>query len=267
MRLLQTWKQVSRGWQSHIESYSGPNNHWQHNLRGELRVLWQAFHQRATAIVRNERDPQLSAQREEMATLLKDLCTTLEIHSYSRALTGGVALIILTLTRPNTNFRETLGQLYPRTPNPFKQERILLNSLLSAGILRHGLAPTPWHSSRTGPRYIPPGVMDERYIDILPRLQEHRFPDEVRLEDQLFRAGDTLLPILQEPGLERTEAQHRGLDLLQILQALREMGNPTANGSEDFPLLTYEVWELQQHHRTLISHLYVLLPILFLTHR
>jgi len=27
----------------------------------------------------------------------------------------------------------------------------------------------------------------------------------------------------------------------------------------------YEVWELQQHHRTLISHLYVLLPILFLT--
>ena len=45
------------------------------------------------------------------------------------------------------------------------------------------------------------------------------------------------------------------------------MGNPTANGSEDFPLLTYEVWELQQHHRTLISHLYVLLPILFLTHR
>jgi hypothetical protein len=44
MRLLQTWKLVSRGWQRHIESYSGPNNHWQHNLRGEFRVLWQAFH-------------------------------------------------------------------------------------------------------------------------------------------------------------------------------------------------------------------------------
>jgi len=67
--------------------------------------------------------------------------------------------------------------------------------------------------------------------------------------------------------MERTEAQHRGLDLLQILQALREMGNPTATGSEDFPLSTYEARELQQYHRTLISHLYVLLPILFLTHR
>jgi hypothetical protein len=188
-----------------------------------------------------------------MVTLLKDLCTTLETHSYSRALTGGVALIILILTRPNTNFRETVGHLYPRTPNPFKQERILLQSLLSAGILRHGLAPTPWHSSRTGPRYIPLGVLDERYIDILPRLQEYRLPDDVRPEDQLFRAGDTLLPILQEPGMERTEAQHRGLDLLQILQALREMGNPTETGSEDSPLFTYEVRELQQYHRTLIS--------------
>jgi len=107
MRLLQTWKQVSRGWQRHIESYSGPTNHWQRNLRGDIRILWQAFYQRATAIVRNERDPHLSAQREEMATLLKDLSNTLEIHSYSRALTAGVALIILILTRPNTNFRET----------------------------------------------------------------------------------------------------------------------------------------------------------------
>jgi len=66
--------------------------------------------------------------------------------------------------------------------------------------------------------------------------------------------------------MERTEAQHRGLDLLQILQALREMGNPTETGSEDSPLFTYEVRELQQYHRTLISHLYVLLPILSLTH-
>jgi hypothetical protein len=44
--------------------------------------------------------------------------------------------------------------------------------------------------------------------------------------------------------MERTEAQHRGLDLLQILQALKEMGNPTATGSEDFPLSTYEAREL-----------------------
>jgi len=267
MRLLQTWKQVSRGWKRHIDSYTGPDNHWQRNFRVEIRLLWQAFYRRATAIVRNERDPHLAIQRAEMVALITDLCTTLETYSYSRALIGGVAFITLILTRPNANFRETLGQLYLRTPNPFKQERILLQSLLSAGILRHGLAPTPWHSSRTGPRHIPPGALEERHIDILPRLQVYRLPDGARLEGQLLRVGDTLLPILQEPALARTEAQHRGLDLLQILQALEEMGNPTANGSEDFPLLTYEVWELQQHHRTLISHLYVLLPILFLTHQ
>ena len=143
-------KRVSRGWHSHIESYSGTNNNWQHNLRGDLRAWWQTFYHRATAIVRNDRDPRPSAQREEMATLLKDLCTTLETHSYSRALTGGVAVIILIPTRPNTNFRETLGHLYPRTPNPFKQERILLQSLLSAGILRHGLAPTPGTPAEQG---------------------------------------------------------------------------------------------------------------------
>ena len=39
-----------------------------------------------------------------------------------------------------------------------------------------------------------------------------------------------------------------------------------ASGSEDFPMFTHEVRELQQYHRTLISHLFVLLPILFLTH-
>jgi hypothetical protein len=46
-----------------------------------------------------------------------------------------------------------------------------------------------------------------------------------------------------------------------------EIGNPTENVTENFPLLAHEVWDLQQHHRTLISHLYVLLPILFLTHQ
>ena len=144
-----------------------------------------------------------------MATLTKDLCTTLETFSYSRALIGGVALIVIILTRPNANFRETLGQLYPRTPNPFKQERILLQSLLSAGILRHGLAPTPWHSSRTGPRHIPPGALEEKHIDILPRLQIFRLPVGARLEGQLLRDGDTRLPILQAPALTRTEAEHR----------------------------------------------------------
>ena len=170
MRLLLQWKRVSRGWHSYIESHSGPNNHWQHSLRGDLRAGWQTLYHRATAVVCDNRDPRPFPQREEMTTLLNDLCTTLKTHSYSRALTGGVAVIILILTRPNANFRETLGHLSPRTHNPFNQERLLLQTLLSAGILRHGLAPTPWHSSRTGPRYIPHDVPDESYFDILPRL-------------------------------------------------------------------------------------------------
>jgi len=29
MRLLQTWKQVSRGWKRHIDSYTGPDNYYQ----------------------------------------------------------------------------------------------------------------------------------------------------------------------------------------------------------------------------------------------
>jgi len=167
MRLLQIWKQVSRGWKHHINSYTGPDNHRQRNLRLEIRHLWQALYRRATAIVQNDRDPHLSVQRAEMGALINDLCTTLETYSYSRALVGGVALIILILTRTNDNFRETLGPLILRTPNPFRQERSLLQLLLAAGLLRHGLAPTPWHSSRTGPWYTPPGAPEEKHLDIL----------------------------------------------------------------------------------------------------
>jgi len=121
MRLLQIWKQVSRGWKHHINSYTGPDNHWQRNFRLEIRHLWQAFYRRATAIVQNDRDPHLSVQHAEMVALINDLCTTLETYSYSRALVGGVALLILILTRPNDNFRETLGPLILRTPNPFRR--------------------------------------------------------------------------------------------------------------------------------------------------
>ena len=77
------------------------------------------------------------------------------------------------------------------------------------------------------------------------------------MEGQL-RVHDTPL-ILQDPALARTEAQRRRLDILQILQALLAIGNPTENVSEHLPLSAHEVWDLQQHHRTLISHLYVLL--------
>jgi len=215
----------------------------------------------------DDRDPRPLPQQEEMRTLLNDLCTTLKSHSYSRALTGGVAVIILILTRPNANFRETLGTLGgyppPRTHNPFNQERLLLQSLLSAGILRHGLAPTPWHSSRTGPRYIPHDVLEDSYFDILPRLREYRLSHDKTPEDQHLRARDIPPPAIQDTDMKRTEAQHRGLDLLQILQALMEMGN----GSEDFPMFTHHIREMQQYHRSLISHLFILLPILFLTHR
>ena len=79
------------------------------------------------------------------------------------------------------------------------------------------------------------------------------------------RREHDILPILQDPALPRTEAQRRGLDILQILQALLDIGNPTENATEHLPLSAHEMWDLQQHHRTLIAHLYVLLPILFLT--
>jgi len=79
------------------------------------------------------------------------------------------------------------------------------------------------------------------------------------------RREHDILPILQDPALPRTEAQRRGLDILQILQALLDIGNPTENAPEHLPLSAHEMWDLQQHHRSLISHLYVFLPILILT--
>ena len=36
MVLLLGWKQVCRGWKHHIDSYTGPDNHWQRNLRTEI---------------------------------------------------------------------------------------------------------------------------------------------------------------------------------------------------------------------------------------
>jgi len=78
MRLLQKWKQVSRGWKHHMNSYTGPDNHWQCNLRSEIRHLWQAFYRRAVAIVQNDRDLYLLEQRAEMVALINDLCTTLK---------------------------------------------------------------------------------------------------------------------------------------------------------------------------------------------
>ena len=264
--MLLQWKKVNRSWHRCVNSHSGPNNHWQYSLRVDLRAEWQTLYRRATAVVCENKDPRTLPQQEETRTLIHDLCTTLKEHSYSRALTGGIAVIILMLTRPNPNYRETLGTLGgyppPRTHNPFNHERLLLKHLLSAAVLRHGLAPTPWHSSRTGPRYTSHDVLEDSYFDVLPRLQEHRLSHDNTPEEQHFRAGDIPPPAIQDTDMKRTEAQHRGLDLLQILQALMEMGN----GSEDFPMGTHKIREMQQYHRSLISHLFILLPILFLTH-
>ena len=165
MRLLLQWKQVNRSWYKCIDSHSGPNDQWQRSLRGDLRAGWQTLYRRAIAVVCENRDPRPLPQQEETRILLDDLYTTLKTHSYSRASTGGVAVIILILTRPNANFTETLGGYPP--PTIFNRERLLLQSLLSAGILRHGLAPTPWHSSRTGPRYTPHDAPDDSYFDVL----------------------------------------------------------------------------------------------------
>jgi len=212
--------------------------------------------------VKNDRNDLYPPEpRAELVAL--DLCTALETFNFSRALVGGAALIISILTRPNDHFRETLGPNILVTAHTFLHERNLLQSLLAAGLLRHGLAPTSWNSNRTGPWDIPSEAPEEKLFDILPRLQEHRDPVPARTEAQ--RREHDFPSIFQDPALARTEAQRTGLYIFPILQALLEIGNPTENALEHLPLSSHEMWDLQEHHRSLISHLYVLLPILFLT--
>jgi len=192
MRLLQGWKQVCRGWKHHINSYTGPDNHWQRSFRTEIRDLWQSLYRRAVSIVEKDRNYE---PRAEIVALTTDLCTALETFSFSRVLVGGVALIITTLTCPNDHFREMLGPNVLMTATSFTHERnvlqrdnvvywktkrkirsdlqYVLQSHLAAGLLRHGLAPTPWHSSRTGPWDIPSGAPEEKHMDILPHLQAY----------------------------------------------------------------------------------------------
>ena len=141
-------------------------------------------------------------------------------------------------------------------------KRQALQSLLSAGLSRHGLAPTPWHSSRTGPSIIQPGF-SVTYPDTLPRLTEYPAPAPPSVASQ----AQTILLILQDPPLARTEAQHRGLDILQILHALLDLGNPTANVPDHLFLSNGAIRDLQHSHRSLIHDLRELLPILFLTHQ
>jgi len=186
MRLLQGWKQVCRGWKHHISSYTAPDNHWQRNLRTEIREMWQSLYRRAVSIVQKNRNDPHHEPRTEIVALITDLCTILETFSFSRALVGGVASIISTLTHANDHFKETLGPNIPMTANSCTHERNALQSHLAAGLLRHGLAPTPWHSNRTGPWDITPEALEEKHADILPRLLEQgrRDPAQARSEAQ-----------------------------------------------------------------------------------
>jgi len=162
-----------------------PTTTWQRNFRTEITDLRQSLYRRAVSTVRNDRNDLYPLEpHAELVALTNDLCTALETFSFSRAFVGGAALIISTLTRPNDHFRETLGPNIPATANPFLHERNLLQSLLAVGLLRHGLAPTPWHSSRTGPKDIPSGAPEEKHFDTLPCLQEYRDPVPVRTEAQ-----------------------------------------------------------------------------------
>jgi len=208
---LRKWRRVCKRWQRHIDSYTRPEGHWQRHLRKELQDLWLSLYQWAIALVQHK-DVELMNVGPYLALnlLSRDLGEALKRFGFSRAFVGGVALIISILTRPNEPFFVTLG------PNinwshayPCIQERHELQSLLATGLSRHGLAPTPWHSSRTGPCTIPPGISDT-FPDTLPRLTE--YPDPV--PPRVASLTQTILPIFQDPPLARTEAQHRGLDIL-----------------------------------------------------
>ena len=114
MRRLQGWRQVCRGWKLHIDSYTGPGDHWQLNLRTEIQELWQSLYRRAIALVQNEViEPVNLGPHAELTLLTCDLGKALKRFGFSRALVGGVALIISILTRPNDQFRLTLGPHAP----------------------------------------------------------------------------------------------------------------------------------------------------------
>ena len=136
----------------------------------------------------------------ELSLLSRDLGEALKLFGFSRAFVGGVALIISILTRPYDLFLITLG---PNTRYSMASihERNELQSLLAAGLSRHGLAPTPWHSSRTGPCEPPPGASDT-YPDTHPRLTV--CPDPV--PPRVASLTQTIFPTLQNPPLARTEA-------------------------------------------------------------
>jgi len=53
----------------------------------------------------------------------------------------------------------------------------------------------------------------------------------------------------QEPAQVRTEAQRRAYDILQILQALLDIGNPTEVNIDEQSPSAHELWDQQLFHR------------------
>ena len=264
MWLLRIWRVVCKGWLLHVDLYTRPEGQWQRHLRKELQELWRSLHHRAITHIHTAYDEtENGGPYLTLHNLSLDLEEALKRFGFSRAFVGGVALIISILTKPNEPFFITLGPSTIRSNLwPCIDERRALQSLLSLGLSRHGLAPTPWHSSRRGPGTLPPGL-SETYPDILPRLTEYPAP----VPPGEASEAQTALPIFQDPPLVGTEAQHRGLDILQILYALLDLGNPTANVPNHLFLSNGAIWDLQHPHRRLIRDLRELLPILFLTHQ
>jgi len=146
---------------------------------------------------------------------IEALCLTMKTFDFSRALMGGVASIISMLSHANDHLLETTGSNAQRPANPLTHGHMALQSYLAEGLLRHGLLQTPWHSNQTGPWAIGTKTLADTHMDILPRL---------------------LPKGLQEPAQVRTESQRRGYDILQILQALLDIGNPTSTNSPPRPM-------------------------------
>jgi len=98
MWLLQKWRQVCKRWKLHIDSYTGPEGHWQRYLRIELHDLWLSLYRRAVALVQNEAIESINLGPHAALTLLScDLVEALILFRFSRALVGGVVALIVSI--------------------------------------------------------------------------------------------------------------------------------------------------------------------------
>jgi len=172
----------------------------------EMNEAWQSVYDRAMLIAQKDENKPHQEPRTVTVEDTAALCLTMKKFNFSRALVGAVASIISMLIHTNDHLLETMGPNARMITNPLTYGRMALQSHLAEGLLRHGLLQTPWHTNQTGPWAIGQKTLEGEHMDILPRL---------------LPTGQ------QEPAQVRTEAQRRGYDILQILQALLDIGNPT----------------------------------------